>query len=115
MSEPENPAAPGLVYVTCATEAEALAIARALVEERLAGSVNILGQARSIYRWAGRIEDAVEFVLVAKTRQGRVDPLIARVKALHSYVCPCIVALPIAAGYPAYLEWLAAATRDEGK
>lgn len=65
---------PRLVYITCATEAEALAIARALVEERLAGSVNILGKARSIYRWQGRIEDAAEQVLVAKTRAAAWRP-----------------------------------------
>lgn len=109
MSEPN---APRLVYITCASETEALAIARALVEERLAGSVNVLGQARSIYRWQGRIEDAAEVVLVAKTSAGRMDGLIARTRALHSYACPCIVAVPIAEGPPDYLAWLTEQTSD---
>lgn len=104
---------PRLVYITCASEAEALAIARALVEERLAGSVNVLGQARSIYRWQGRIEDAAEVVLVAKTRAGRMDALIARTRALHSYVCPCIVAVPISDGPPDYLAWLTQETTPQ--
>lgn len=103
---------PRLVYITCATEEEALRIARALVHERLAGSVNILGRARSIYRWQGKIEDAAEIALVAKTRAGRMDALIARTRALHSYVCPCIVALPIAEGHPDYLAWLTKETTD---
>lgn len=108
-----DPNAPRLVYITCASENEALAIARALVEERLAGSVNVLGRARSIYRWQGRIEDAAEVVLVAKTRAGRMDDLIARTRALHSYACPCIVAVPIAAGHPDYLAWLTEQTTDQ--
>jgi len=109
----QAPNAPRLVYITCASEAEALAIARALVGERLAGSVNVLGKARSIYRWQGRIEDAAEMVLVAKTRAGRMDDLIARTRALHSYACPCIVAVPIAEGHPDYLAWLTQETTDQ--
>ncbi len=104
---------PRLVYITCANETEALAIARALVEERLAGSVNVLGQARSIYRWQGRIEDAAEQVLLAKTRSGRMKALVARVRALHSYACPCIVAVPITEGHPDYLAWLTEQTTDQ--
>ncbi len=103
---------PRLVYITCASEEEALRIARALVDERLAGSVNMLGRARSIYRWQGRVEDTAEQVLVAKTRAGRMDALIARTRALHSYACPCIVALPIAEGHPDYLAWLTEQTTD---
>ena len=103
---------PRLVYITCPNETEALAIARALVAERLAGSVNVLGQARSIYRWQGKIEDAAEVVLIARTRAGRMEALIARTRALHSYVCPCIVAVPIAEGPPDYLAWLTEETTE---
>lgn len=102
--------APRFVYITCSTHEEAALIGRALVEEQLAASINILGPARSIYSWRGRIEDAEEFIVIAKTRQGCVDKLTARVRALHSYECPCIVALPIVAGYPDYVRWLVEVT-----
>lgn len=110
LSEPD---APRLVYITCGERAEALGIARALVAERLAGSANVLGQSHSVYRWQGRIEEAEETVLIARTRAGRVEALIARVRALHRYACPCIVALPITEGYPDYLAWLVNETQDK--
>jgi periplasmic divalent cation tolerance protein len=102
--------APRLVYVTAATAAEALMIGRALVEARLAASVNVLGGARSIYWWEGRIETAEEAVLVAKTRQALVGRLTARIREMHSYTTPAIVVLPILAGNPDYLRWLAEET-----
>ncbi|MCC7049808.1 MAG: divalent-cation tolerance protein CutA [Alphaproteobacteria bacterium] len=102
---------PRLVYVTAATQAEALMIGRSLVEARLAASVNVLQGARSIYWWEGRIETADEAVLVAKTRAGLVDALVHRVRGLHSYSTPAIVVLPILAGNPDYLRWLAEETR----
>ncbi|MCC6468513.1 MAG: divalent-cation tolerance protein CutA [Alphaproteobacteria bacterium] len=105
---------PRLVYVTAATGAEALMIGRSLVEARLAASVNVLGGARSIYWWEGRIEVGEEAVLVAKTRGTLVDPLIAHVRTLHSYACPAIVVLPVLAGNPDYLAWIAAETKEAG-
>ncbi len=105
---------PRFVYVTAATAAEALMIGRALVEGRLAASVNVLDGARSIYWWQGRIETGAEAVLVAKTRAGLVDALIRRVRDLHSYACPAIVVLPILAGNPDYLAWLAEETKGGG-
>lgn len=97
-------------YVTCASVEEAERIGRAVVEARLAACANILPGATSIYRWQGRIETASETVLVLKTRAGLVDALGERVKALHSYTVPCVVALPIAAGNPDYRAWLLAET-----
>jgi len=105
---------PRLVYVTAATQAEALMIGRALVEARLAASVNVLQGARSIYWWEGRIETAEEAVLVAKTRAGLVDRLIRQIRELHSYTTPAIVVLPILAGNPDYLAWLAEETSGSG-
>lgn len=97
-------------YVTCASVEEAEHIGRTVVEERLAACANILPGATSIYRWQGRIETASETVLVLKTRGGLVDALAERVKALHSYTVPCVVALPITAGNPDYRAWLLAET-----
>ncbi|MGK9169686.1 divalent-cation tolerance protein CutA [Inquilinus limosus] len=93
-------------YVTTGSEAEAARIGRALVEERLAASVNILPGARSIYRWRGRVEEAAEAVLIAKTRADRFTDLSARVRELHSYELPCIVALRIEGGNAGYLDWI---------
>ncbi|MGE0152824.1 MAG: divalent-cation tolerance protein CutA [Reyranellaceae bacterium] len=100
------------VYMTTGTVEEARVIGRRLVEERLAACANILPAMESIYRWQGEIETAREAVLVAKTRAVLADQLAARVRELHSYDCPCVVALPIVAGNPAYLRWLGEQTTD---
>ncbi len=97
-------------YVTCASEGEALRIGRTVVEERLAACANLVPGVTSIYRWQGRIETTTEVALVLKTRASLVDALTARIKALHSYTVPCVVALPVRAGNPDYLAWLVAET-----
>jgi periplasmic divalent cation tolerance protein len=96
------------VYVTCADEAEAERIARALVEEDLAACANLLPGMRSVYRWQGRLEQARETVLIAKTLAARFPAVEARVRALHRSTLPCIVALPVVAGSADYLAWIAA-------
>jgi periplasmic divalent cation tolerance protein len=101
------------VYVTTATADEARAIGKALVAERLAACVNILDPMQSFYWWEGKIEEGRETVLIAKTRQARLEDVIARVKALHSYSVPCVVALPIEAGNPDYLRWILGETGGE--
>ena len=93
-------------YITCSDLAEAEAIGRALVSERLAACVNLLPGMRSLYWWQGRIEDAHEVVLIAKTSARHADALIVRVRALHRYTTPCVVFLPVEGGNPAYLDWL---------
>lgn len=98
---------PVFVYITAPSRDDALRIGRALVEERLAACVNLLGGMTSIYRWEGAVETAEETVLIAKTRRDRFDALAARVAELHSYAVPCIVELPVGRGNAAYLEWLA--------
>ena len=95
-----------VVFVTSGSEEEALKIAHALVEERLAACVNLVSPIRSIYRWEGKICDEKEWLLVMKTHMGRFDALEKRVKALHSYSVPEIIALPIVTGSPSYLNWL---------
>ena len=79
-------------------------------EERLAACANLLGGTTSVYRWKGAVEEGPEFALVLKTRASLADRLIARVRELHSYDCPAVVVLPVAAGNPDYLGWLAAET-----
>jgi periplasmic divalent cation tolerance protein len=94
------------IYMTTGTAEEARAIGKALVEEEFAACVNIVDGMQSIYRWEGQVCEAQEVVLIAKTRSDQVGPLIARVKELHTYECPCVLALPILEGNPAYLEWI---------
>lgn len=95
-----------LLYSTCSTEAEAAAIARALVEQKLAACANILPGMRSVYRWEGKLEEAQEVVLIAKTTGAALQAAIDTIKQLHSYECPCITALPITTGHPDYLRWI---------
>ena len=98
------------VYIVTADMAEADRIAEALVAERLAACVNILGTVRSVYRWQGAVERADEVAMIAKTTEALFDALSVRVRALHSYDTPAIVAWPIVAGDTAYLEWIGAET-----
>jgi periplasmic divalent cation tolerance protein len=100
-----------ILYITAANSEEAMKLARGLVEARLAACANILGEIRSVYWWQGKIEEGGEVGLIAKTRADLVDECIAKVKELHSYSCHCIIALPIMAGNPPYLEWLATETK----
>jgi periplasmic divalent cation tolerance protein len=95
-----------VVFVTCGSEEEGLKIAHALVQERLAACVNLMSPIRSIYRWEGKICDEKEWLLIIKTQTARFDDLEKRVKALHSYSVPEIIALPIVTGSPSYLNWL---------
>ncbi len=94
------------VYMTMADPEQARRIGRALVEERLAACVNIIPAMQSIYRWQGAIQEDGETVLIAKTTAALVERLAARVCALHTYSVPCVVALPIDGGNPAFLRWI---------
>jgi periplasmic divalent cation tolerance protein len=95
------------VYMTAGNLEEAQKIGRELVSAGLAACVNILPQMNSIYVWEGKLEEASEVVMIAKTVETRVADLITKVKSLHSYSCPCIVSLAVADGYPPFLEWVA--------
>jgi periplasmic divalent cation tolerance protein len=99
-----------VILVTVSSPEEGDRIADALVGERLAACVNRLDGVTSVYRWKGAVERATESLLVIKTRRDLVDVLAARVRALHSYSVPEVVALPIVAGSPDYLRWISAET-----
>ena len=98
------------VCVTAPSEPEAEAIGHALIEARLAASVNIVPGVSSVYWWDGAVREADEVMLWAKTSADLVEPLTAMVKALHSYDCPCVIALPITGGNADYLAWIDAET-----
>jgi periplasmic divalent cation tolerance protein len=97
-----------LVYVTAPSVGAAERIGTAAVEEGLAACANVLGGVRSVFRWKGKVERAREAVLIMKTRQSRVAALTRRIKALHPYDVPCVVALPIVGGNDAFLDWVGA-------
>ncbi|MGD0073839.1 MAG: divalent-cation tolerance protein CutA [Candidatus Binataceae bacterium] len=99
-----------LILVTAPNQSEAGAIARALVGDRLAACVNVVGPIRSIYRWRGAVEDEAEYLLIIKTRASLYSRVERRVKALHSYEVPEVIMLPIGAGSLPYLNWLFDAT-----
>ena len=98
--------AAALVLVTCANEEQGASIARILVEERLAACVNIVGRVRSIYRWQGKVEDDRETLLLVKTGKTLLPRLERRVRELHSYDVPEIMALSFDRGSKLYLDWL---------
>lgn len=100
-----------VVLITAPDEDDAATISRALVEANLAACVNIIGNIRSLYRWQGKVEDAREALMIVKTRKGLLAELTKKVKELHRYTVPEIIALPIAYGLEEYLGWLRQETR----
>jgi periplasmic divalent cation tolerance protein len=102
-----------LVLVTCGSQKEARKIARALVGQRLAACVSQIGvPLASTFRWKGKVESAKEFLLLIKTSRRRFAAVRGVVRELHSYQVPEIIALPIAAGSRAYLDWIAASVKS---
>jgi periplasmic divalent cation tolerance protein len=99
------------VYITCADAEQAHRIGKALVEERLAACANILPEMRSLYWWEGAMQDSREAVLIAKCRREAFPAVARRVKELHTYMVPCVVALPVLEGSVEYLAWLERETR----
>jgi periplasmic divalent cation tolerance protein len=81
-------------------------IGHALVEERLAACVNLVPGLTSIYRWQGAVQQETECLLLIKTTAARFAALAERLKALHPYDVPEIIALPVTNGLPAYLNWI---------
>jgi periplasmic divalent cation tolerance protein len=103
-----------LVLTNLPDHAAAEALAKTLVEQRLAACVNILAACTSVYRWQGTLETASEVPLLIKTTQDRYAALEAAVRAAHPYQLPELIALPIKQGLPDYLAWITAETRAPG-
>jgi periplasmic divalent cation tolerance protein len=101
-----------IVLITAASKEEASRIGTALVNEHIAACVNIVPQVSSLFFWEGKIQDESELLLIAKSRQPLLERLIARVKALHSYSVPEVIALPIIGGSSQYLSWLRESTQE---
>ena len=99
------------VYVACKTMKEARKIAGHCVENRFAASANILPHMESVYWWDGQINNEDEVVLILKTTTGQYPELEKAVKKIHSYECPCIMALPITHGFKPYMDWIKTETK----
>jgi periplasmic divalent cation tolerance protein len=100
-----------LVLTNLPDRATAERLAQSLVEARLAACVNILAPCRSVYAWKGKVERAEEHPMLIKTTRDRYASLEAVIRDSHPYELPEIIAVPLAAGFSAYLEWVVAETR----
>lgn len=102
-----------IVFVTTPNNEEAARLADALVSERLAACVNIVAAIESVYRWEGKITRDSEALMIIKTTDERYPELERRVKELHSYSTPEIVAIRIERGSEQYLNWLRNSTATD--
>ena len=95
-----------VVLVTCSSMEEAEKIGNSLVEKKLAACVNVVPEIKSIFYWKGKISREKEILLIAKSRMELFESIQSKVKELHSYEVPQIIALPIEAGSEKYLGWI---------
>jgi periplasmic divalent cation tolerance protein len=95
-----------IVLTTAGSREEAVKIARALVERRLAACANIVGPIHSVYRWQGKVENADEHLLIIKTTAKLFDSVAGAIRELHSYELPECIQLAIESGSAEYLEWI---------
>ena len=102
-----------LVMITAGSEEEGARIAEALLEERLIACANLVGGIRSLYRWKGQVCDDREILLLCKTQRQLFPQLSGKVKSIHSYEVPEIIALPLIEGWQPYLDWVEQETTPE--
>ena len=100
-----------VVFITCPDIASARRVAEGLLGSRLAACINILEGVKSLFWWKGEVEEADEVLLVVKTRLALIRDLITKVKELHPYEVPEVIALPIVDGSDDYLAWLGGEVR----
>jgi len=95
-----------VVFITCPDMESAEKIAKTLVEKKLSACVNLVKVAKSIYRWKGKVEEAEEVLLIAKTKTSLAEQLKKEVKSVHPYQVPEVICTPVIAGLEEYLKWL---------
>ena len=100
-----------VVFITASSKGEAQKIIAGLLEEKLAACVNVIEHIESHFWWQGKIDKAKEVLLVLKTRKALFNKVVKKVKSLHSYEVPEIIALPILSGNKQYLDWIDDSTR----
>jgi len=99
-----------VILVTTKNAREANKIAKKLVEKKLIACANIIKGVNSIFRWAGKVDQANEALMIIKSRRKHLNKIIKEVKSLHSYDCPEVIALPILGGNRDYLKWVEGST-----
>lgn len=100
------------IVITDADPERLVALTRTLVEERLVACGQHVAPVRSVYRWEGAVHDETEARVALHTRRSLVDDVVARAVELHAYDVPCVLAVPVVGGHPAYLRWIAQQTRE---
>jgi periplasmic divalent cation tolerance protein len=95
-----------LLYLTVSNSEAGRALARRMVEERLAACAHLLPAGQSFYRWQGKLMEEAEQIVIAKTCADIADQAIARIAEWHEYEVPCVLALPIEAGHQPFLRWI---------
>jgi periplasmic divalent cation tolerance protein len=101
-----------VVLITASSREEADLIGKTLVDEHLAACTNIVREVRSLFFWEEKTRDEQETLLIVKSRLPLMEKLVARVKSLHSYTVPEIIALPVVAGSREYLNWIQETTKE---
>lgn len=101
-----------LLYMTAPSEDEAMRIAEALATEHLAACANVLAPMASVFLWEGETQRETEWPVIAKTRRDLITDVVTRVRDLHSYETPCVVAVPVVGGDSDFLSWIGAVTRS---
>ena len=104
-----------VVLITVPSPEAGERIARPLVEEHLAACVNLVPGVTSVFWWEGAVQTEAEALLIVKTRRHLFEALAARVRSLHPYTVPEIIAIPLAAGNQAYLDWVRDAVTQAGE
>ena len=99
----------GMLLTTTPNREEAAKIAKLLIDEKLAACVQLL-PIESFYFWEGKTQNEAEMLLLVKTRSALFETAIARIKSVHSYSVPEIVAMPFTAGFSGYLDWIDSVT-----
>ena len=102
-----------LVLTNLPDREAAMKLANALIKEKAAACVNVLGACTSVYRWQGKVENAEEIPLLIKSTAARYAALETLIHRLHPYELPEIIAIPVAHGLPGYLQWVVSETSNQ--
>ncbi len=95
-----------LLYSTFSSKEEAISVAHKLLAEKLVACANVLDNSTSVYNWEGATREENEAILFAKTSASNAEKAISRIKELHSYELPCILALPVEGGFSPFIDWV---------
>jgi len=95
-----------IIFCTCPDQQTAKQIAESLIRDKSAACVNIIPGITSVYQWQGKIESAQEHLLLIKSRVEKYSTIESKIKQIHPYELPEIIAVPIERGLPEYLQWI---------